>query len=278
MRSSSKPVDVDVRVAVEDHLGALRAEQIREIVGLFLRVHHERAAAEQRPRIEPAQVIAEVDDLADDQEAGADRLSPSSCSTSELSVPVMVRCDESVPLQDDRRRLVRRSSVLDERVSIFGSCCGPAYDTIVPSSVASAVQSILAFSRPSSSWPRTNVTRVAAARIGDGNAGIRGGADRMRHARHHFVAHALLVQEQRLFAALIEQKRIAPLQSRHGLAFARLFGEQVTDGVLIARLGRGAADVDALGVFRRDRRADRDARGDRRSRRRPAAGSGSRAK
>ena len=75
----------------------------------------------------------------------------------------------------------------------------------------------------------------------------------MRHARHHFVAHALLVKEERLFSALIEQKRIAPLQSRHGLAFARLFGEQVTDGVLIARLGRGAADVDPLGVFRRNR-------------------------
>ena len=73
----------------------------------------------------------------------------------------------------------------------------------------------------------------------------------MRHARHHFVAHALLVQEQRFFAALIEQERIAPLQPRHGLAFARLFGEQVADGILIARLGRGAADVDALGVLRR---------------------------
>jgi hypothetical protein len=37
-----------VRVGVEDHLGALRAQQIGEIVGLILRVHHQRAAAEQR--------------------------------------------------------------------------------------------------------------------------------------------------------------------------------------------------------------------------------------
>ena len=62
-----------------------------------------------------------------------------------------------------------------------------------------------------------------------------------------------VVKEERLFAALIEEKRIAPLQSRHGLAFARLFSEQVTNGVLIARLGRGAADVDPFGVFRRNR-------------------------
>jgi hypothetical protein len=75
----------------------------------------------------------------------------------------------------------------------------------------------------------------------------------MRHARHHFVAHALLVQEERLFSALIEEKRIAPLQPRHGLAFARFFGEQVTDRILVARLGRRAADVDPLGVLRRNR-------------------------
>ena len=73
-----------------------------------------------------------------------------------------------------------------------------------------------------------------------------------RHAGHHFVLHALLVQEQRFFAALIEQERIAPLEPRHRLALARLLGEQIADRVLIARLGRGAADVDALGVLGRD--------------------------
>ena len=94
--------------------------------------------------------------------------------------------------------------------------------------------------------------RVAGAGIGDRNAGVRRRANRVRHARHHFVSHALLVQEQRFLAALIEQERIAPLEPRHRLAFARLLREQVADRILIARLGRGAADVDALGVLRRD--------------------------
>jgi hypothetical protein len=41
-------------------------------------------------------VIAEVDDLADDQQAGADG-SSFNCSSSEPSVPVIVVCDDSVP-------------------------------------------------------------------------------------------------------------------------------------------------------------------------------------
>ena len=56
-------------------LGAVRLEQVGEVVRLFLRMHHQRAAPEERARIEPAQVLAEVDDLADDQQRrAADRL------------------------------------------------------------------------------------------------------------------------------------------------------------------------------------------------------------
>ena len=43
-----QPVDVDARVDVEDDLGALRSREIREIVGVFLRMHHEGEAAEQQ--------------------------------------------------------------------------------------------------------------------------------------------------------------------------------------------------------------------------------------
>jgi hypothetical protein len=56
------------------------------------------------------------------------------------------------------------------------------------------------------------------------------------------------VQEQRLFAAAIEDERVAPLQARDGLAFARLLGEQVIDRFLRHRLGRRGADVDELGA------------------------------
>ena len=59
------------------------------------------------------------------------------------------------------------------------------------------------------------------------------------------------MEEQRFFAAVIEQERVAALQSRHHLAFARLLGNQEADGVLRARVGGPAADVDSLGLRRR---------------------------
>ena len=60
--------------------------------------------------------------------------------------------------------------------------------------------------------------------------------------------HALLVQEQRFGAAVIEDERIAPLQPRDDLALARLLGEQIADRFLLERLRRRDADVDLLGV------------------------------
>ena len=99
--------------------------------------------------------------------------------------------------------------------------------------------------------------RVAAARIGERNAGVARRADAGGNARHDLEAHALLVQEQRLGAAAVEDERIAPLQPRDDLALARLFGQQIADGFLLERLRRGDADVDRLGV----RRAWRSRRG-----------------
>jgi hypothetical protein len=55
------------------------------------------------------------------------------------------------------------------------------------------------------------------------------------------------VQEQRFLAPAVEHEGIAPLQARHGLAFARLVGDQEADRVLVERLRRGGADIDALG-------------------------------
>ena len=72
--------------------------------------------------------------------------------------------------------------------------------------------------------------------------------DRRRHAWNHLEGDALLVQEQRLFPAAIEDERIAPLQPRDGLAFARLLGEEVVDRFLRHRLRRCRADVDQLGA------------------------------
>ena len=58
---------------------------------------------------------------------------------------------------------------------------------------------------------------------------------------------ALLVQEQRFDAALIEHERVAPLEAHDQFVLARLFGDEVTDRLLIEAFGRGAADVDPLG-------------------------------
>ena len=90
--------------------------------------------------------------------------------------------------------------------------------------------------------------RVAAAGIGQRDAGVARGADAGRNAGHHLEPHALLVQEERFGAAVIEDERIAPLQARHDLSLARLFREQIADGFLLERLRRGDADVDLLGV------------------------------
>ncbi len=60
--------------------------------------------------------------------------------------------------------------------------------------------------------------------------------------------HAVFLQEERLFAAVVEDERVAPLEPRHELALARLLGDQVADRLLRHRLGRRGADVDQLGA------------------------------
>ena len=86
--------------------------------------------------------------------------------------------------------------------------------------------------------------RIAAARIGDGDAGVDRARHRRRHARHDFKPDALLVQEQRFRRAAVEHERVAPFQPRHGFALTRFLDKQKRDGVLFRRLRRCAADVD----------------------------------
>ena len=93
--------------------------------------------------------------------------------------------------------------------------------------------------------------RIAAAGVRDRDARVARHADPGGDAGHHFEADALLVQEQRFRSAAVEDERIAPFQTRDRLAFARFFGEQITDGFLLERLGRSHPDVDLLGVRRR---------------------------
>ena len=90
--------------------------------------------------------------------------------------------------------------------------------------------------------------RVAAAWIGDGNTGVARDGDARRHAGNDFEPDALLVQEQRLGAAAVEEEGIAPLQAGDGFPLARLFGEEVADRFLLQRLRRRHADVNLLRV------------------------------
>ena len=54
-----------------DGLGPRRLQQLDQLRRLVPRPRHQHAAAEQRPLIEPAQVIAQADDLADHERGGA---------------------------------------------------------------------------------------------------------------------------------------------------------------------------------------------------------------
>jgi hypothetical protein len=56
------------------------------------------------------------------------------------------------------------------------------------------------------------------------------------------------VKKQRLFASAIEDERVAPLEPRDDLAFARLFRQQVADGLLRQGLWRCRPDVEQLGA------------------------------
>ena len=89
---------------------------------------------------------------------------------------------------------------------------------------------------------------VAAAGVGERDAGVARRADAGRNTRHHLEPHALLVQEQRLGAAVIEDKRIAPLQARDNFSLAGFFREQVANRFLLERLRRGHPDIDAFGL------------------------------
>ena len=89
--------------------------------------------------------------------------------------------------------------------------------------------------------------RVAAAGIGDRDAGVGRDADGGGDARDHLERHGVLVQEQRLLAAAVEDERVAPLQACDHLAFARLLGDEIADRLLLERFGRRRTDVDPLG-------------------------------
>ena len=92
---------------------------------------------------------------------------------------------------------------------------------------------------------------VAGTRVGERDTRITCRSDRGGNARNDLERYPVLMKEQRFLPAAIEHERIAPLQTRHNLAFTRFLDEQVVDGFLIERLRRRKPDVDLLGVLAR---------------------------
>ena len=96
--------------------------------------------------------------------------------------------------------------------------------------------------------PANERQRVAAARVGEGDAGVARRREPGRHAGHDLERDALLVEEQRLGAAAVEDERVAPFEPGDRLALARFFREQIADRLLLERLRRGHAHVDFFGI------------------------------
>ena len=79
-----------------DGLGAPLLEQVDQFAGLLPRPRDDHALAEQRPLVEPAQVIAQAGHLADHEHRGR-AVRSRHASASSPSVPVKVCCVGSVP-------------------------------------------------------------------------------------------------------------------------------------------------------------------------------------
>ena len=96
--------------------------------------------------------------------------------------------------------------------------------------------------------PADEHDRIAGLGMGQRDTGVGRGANRHRDARHDFKRNALFVQEHRFLRAAVEHERIAPLQTRNGVAIANLLCQQHGDGILRDRPFRRRARLNAFGV------------------------------
>ena len=187
--------------------------------------------------------------------------SPTTAPTMSRAGPIFARARQDVAERAVHCLLLRRRRIVDERRRLLG---WPAVREQRADDGADLQGARVADERAAGTGDVRPVharrfvgLRLVAAQQHDHVArlGIRqrhtrvgGSRDRHGHSRHHFERNPLLVQEDGFLAAAVEDERVTPLQPHDDLALARLVGEQVADGVLIERLGRGGADVDALGL------------------------------
>ena len=190
------------------------------------------AAAEERAGVEPAQVLAEAGDRADDQQRRAP-LDRAVRDLADRALDGLLRGRGRVV--DEHRRLFGRAAVRDQRSSDRANLPrrgeadqrAPDRREMLPVDPRRLAGLRLVAAEQGH--------HVAGAGIGERDAGIGRPGNRQRHAWDHFERNAILVKEHRFLAAAVEQERIAPLEPHHHLVLARLLGEQKGDGVLVER-------------------------------------------
>jgi hypothetical protein len=232
-----------------DGFGSHRLELVDELCGLFTWPSDEDPLAKQRPYIEPPQMLAKPGDAADDQHrrrAIGQRLRQFCDVVERANECLLCRKRSRV---DDGRGVVRRPSVRQQRGD---DLLEPLWPRVAHDRAVEFCQAAPVHVSPRLSVvfvPSDKAKGVAAARVGDRNAGVRGRSDSDWNARYHLEAQTLLVKEECLRTAAVEDKRIAPLETRHSFSFACLFSEEVADGFLIERAWRSQPHIQLLRVW-----------------------------
>ncbi len=223
-------------------------QSLYDVARLLTRARHEHPLPEQRPFIEPSQMLSERRHAADDEDGRTlvRRLLGNGFQFVKRALDGLLSWERAVV--NNRRRLVLGPSVRDERMEDAGQLAGTGIThdrTFQPRQA-----------RPVHLRQRVFFVLVAAnqcdgisgPRIGHRDTGVARNTHGRRNSRNDLEPHALLVEKQGFFSAAIEHERIPPLQSRDGLAFTCFFGQKVTDSLLLQRLWRGGAHVDLFRV------------------------------
>ncbi len=221
-----------------DHRGAELRQLRRQARRLRPRAGDRDPAAEQRPPLEPLDLVVQRGDRAhdDDRRRGqlgrslGDPLERRGRGTAAMAACPARRPPPASPDPARGRSAARRSAAATRT---------PIKNTSVPGSAASPAQSTLDSGRLGSSWPVTTVTCGGEPAVGHGNAGVGGHRVRRRHARHHLELDSRGAQLERLLPTAAEDERIAALEPHHALAAAAELDEQRVGLLLGERVGAG---------------------------------------
>ena len=232
-------------------LGPKRSQAVCQILGVFTRPRDRDPLAEQRPLVEPAQVLAQRRDFAHDQDRGP--LGPRRLrelgQLFQGAVHGLLAWQRAVV--DHRRGIASGAAVRQQRVEDLRQLAGPGiaddrafeFGQRTPVQLGRGLAFVLV--------PADQRHCVARARVGERHTAIRRNADGGGNPGNDLERDAVFVKKQRLFATSIEHEGVAPLQPCDHAAFAGLLDQQVADSLLGHRARCGRADVDPFGVRRR---------------------------